>query len=173
MRALVFALGLLVCFGATAAPVRVGVDLGATAVQKAASHAPILTPGIHVDIPLRPSISLGFQATIGRLGESNPAGSLVTRPARLSATVDARMYRQTLGVYAGIGPALRILSTRVTSGTTEYSGTRLRPGVRIRTGVTGSLHPRLQWGLGVGAVADTAGVDWDGLASFSIALGRP
>jgi hypothetical protein len=172
MRALVFALGLLMCFGATAAPVRVGVDLGATAVQKAASHAPVLTPGLHVDIPLQPRISLGFQGTIGRFGESNPAGQLITQPARLSATLDARIYRQTLGVYGGVGPALRILSTRVTSGTTEFSGTRLRPGLRLRTGVTGTFHPRLHWGLGVGAVADTVGVDWDGLASFSIALGR-
>ncbi len=173
MRSLVAGLGLLVCLEAMAGPVQVGVDLGASAVQKAATHASVLTPGVHVDIPLQRRLSLGFQATIGRFGESNPGGSHVTVPARLSATVDGRIYRQTLGVYGGIGPALRILSTSVTSGATEFSGTRLRPGVRIRTGLTGDLGPRLRWGVGAGAVADTAGVDWDGLVSFSIALGRP
>ncbi|MFT6146703.1 MAG: hypothetical protein ACJAV2_004598, partial [Myxococcota bacterium] len=54
MRSLAAALGLAMCSQATAEPVRIGVDLGATAVQKAASHAPIVTPGLHVDIPLRP-----------------------------------------------------------------------------------------------------------------------
>ena len=147
------------------------MDIGATAVQKAASHGFILTPGLHVDIPVRPQLSLGFQTTIGQFGESNPGGEQVTTPARLSATVDGRMYRQTLGVYGGVGPALRIVSTRLQGGSAEFSGTRLRPGVRVRTGVTGDIGQRLEWGVGVGAVAHTAGVDWDSLASLSFALG--
>ncbi|MGK0347917.1 MAG: hypothetical protein ACI855_004004, partial [Myxococcota bacterium] len=160
------------CSQATAEPVRIGVDLGATAVQKAASHAPIVTPGLHVDIPLRPRLSLGFQTTIGRFGESNPGGDQVTTPVRLSATVDGRVLRQTLGVYGGIGPALRVLPTRVTSDGGAFSGTRLRPGLRVRTGVSGDFGGRWQWGVGVGAVADTVGVDWDSLVSVSFALGR-
>lgn len=171
MRSVGAWLALLVGSSASAEPVRAGMDVGATAVEKAASHGVILTPGLHVDVPLRPQLSVGVQGTIGRFGESNPGGDQVTTPVRLSATLDGRMYRQTLGVYGGVGPVLRMVSTRVQGGTSEFSGTRLRPGLRIRTGVTGRITERLHWGAGVGAVAHTAGVDWDSLASLSFALG--
>ena len=171
MRSLAVALSLLLSTSAAARPVLIGVDVGVTAVEKAASHGFIVTPGVHVDVPVGPRLSVGFQSTIGRFGESNPAGTQVTTPLRLSATLDGRLYRQSLAVYGGIGPALRVVSTRLQGGSAEFSGTRVGPGLRVRTGVTGDIGRRLQWGIGVGAVAHATGADWDSLASLSFALG--